>query len=55
VEFPDSRPLLEGSCFSLEPGLYFTDFGLRTEIDVYITHEKPVISGKNRQFAILTC
>jgi Xaa-Pro aminopeptidase len=55
VEFPDSRPLLEGSCFSLEPGVYFDDFGLRTEIDVYITHEKPVVSGKNRQFAILTC
>jgi Xaa-Pro aminopeptidase len=55
VEFPDSRPLLEGSCFSLEPGLYFAEFGLRTEIDVYIEHGKPVVSGKDRQFNILTC
>jgi Xaa-Pro aminopeptidase len=55
VEFPDSRPLLEGSCFSLEPGLYFADFGLRTEIDVYIENGKPVVSGKDRQFNILTC
>lgn len=55
VEFPDSRPLLEGSCFSLEPGLYFAEFGLRTEIDVYIENGKPVISGKDRQFDILTC
>lgn len=55
VEFPDSRPLLEGSCFSLEPGLYFAEFGLRTEIDVYIENGKPVVSGKDRQFNILTC
>jgi Xaa-Pro aminopeptidase len=57
VEFPDFRPLLDGSCFSLEPGLYFSDFGLRTEIDVYIQRGKPVISGGNhpRQFSLLTC
>ncbi|MDR2537430.1 MAG: aminopeptidase P family protein [Treponema sp.] len=55
VEFPDSRPLLEGSCFSLEPGLYFAEFGLRTEIDVYIKNGKPVVSGKDRQFNILIC
>jgi Xaa-Pro aminopeptidase len=45
VEFPDSRLLLEGSCFSLEPGIYFENFGMRTEIDVYIKEGKPVVSG----------
>jgi Xaa-Pro aminopeptidase len=55
VEFPDSRLLLDGSCFSLEPGIYFPDFGLRTEIDVYILRGKPVVSGKDRQFQLLTC
>jgi Xaa-Pro aminopeptidase len=57
VEFPDSRLILEGSCFSLEPGIYFPGFGLRTEIDVYIRQGKPVVSGGNnsRQFALLTC
>ncbi|MDR3114539.1 MAG: aminopeptidase P family protein [Treponema sp.] len=55
VEFPDSRLLLEGSCFSLEPGIYFSDFGLRTEINVYIKQGKPRISGKDRQFTLLTC
>jgi Xaa-Pro aminopeptidase len=55
LEFPDSRPLLNGSCFSLEPGLYFAEFGLRTEIDVYIENGKPIVSGRDRQFAILTC
>lgn len=46
VEFPDNRTLLEGSSFSVEPGLYFDKFGLRTEIDIYIKNREPVISGK---------
>lgn len=55
VEFPDSRLLLDGSCFSLEPGLYFSEYGMRTEIDVYISQGKAVISGKEIQCSILTC
>jgi Xaa-Pro aminopeptidase len=55
VEFPDSRLLLDGSCFSLEPGIYFSGFGMRTEIDVYIRDGKSVISGQDRQFQLLTC
>jgi Xaa-Pro aminopeptidase len=55
AEFPDSRFLLEGSCFSLEPGLYFDGFGMRTEIDVYIKDGGPVVSGGDRQFALLDC
>jgi hypothetical protein len=55
VEFPDFRLLLDGSCFSLEPGFYFSDYGMRTEIDVYIRDGKPVISGQERQFVLLDC
>ncbi|MDR0622875.1 MAG: aminopeptidase P family protein [Treponema sp.] len=55
VEFPDSRLLLDGACFSLEPGIYFSGFGMRTEIDVYIKDGKPVVSGQDRQFQLLTC
>ncbi len=46
VEFPDKRKLLNGSCFSVEPGIYFGEFGMRTEIDIYIENGFPVISGK---------
>jgi Xaa-Pro aminopeptidase len=55
VEFPDARLLLDGSCFSLEPGIYFTGFGMRTEIDVYIQDGAPRISGGDRQFTLLCC
>jgi Xaa-Pro dipeptidase len=53
LEFPDERLLLEGSCFSIEPGLYFPEFGMRTEIDVIISGGRPVVSGPERQAALL--
>jgi Xaa-Pro dipeptidase len=53
-EFPDKRLIREGSCFSIEPGIYLKDFGMRTEINVYIKHNIPVISGGNVQTALLT-
>lgn len=54
-EFPDERLLLDGSCFSLEPGIYFERFGLRTEIDVYIQNGAAIVSGGERQSAPLHC
>jgi Xaa-Pro aminopeptidase len=53
VEFPDSRLLLEGSCFSVEPGVYLDDLGMRSEINAYISGGKPVVSGKKPQFELL--
>lgn len=55
VEFPDERFLLEGSCFSIEPGIYMDDFGLRTEIDVYIKNGLARVSGPEPQLRLLTC
>jgi Xaa-Pro aminopeptidase len=54
VEFPDHRLLLDGSCFSVEPGIYFSEYGLRTEIDVYIDNGRPVVSGGAPQSRLLT-
>ncbi|MCL2705605.1 MAG: M24 family metallopeptidase [Spirochaetaceae bacterium] len=45
IEFPDKRILSNGSCFSVEPGLYFKDFGIRTEINCYIIKNKLYVSG----------
>ena len=55
VEFPDHRELIDGACFSVEPGLYFEDFGLRTEIDVYMKDGRPLVSGGKPQAAFLLC
>jgi Xaa-Pro aminopeptidase len=58
VEFTDTRKILEGSCFSLEPGIYLDDYGFRTEVDVYISGGRPRVSGpgatkQGRQFTLL--
>ena len=37
LETRDERVLIEGICFSIEPGIYLSDFGVRTEIDVFLT------------------
>ena len=36
LETRDMRALIPGICFSIEPGIYLSDFGVRTEIDVFL-------------------
>ena len=36
LETRDARILIPGVCFSIEPGIYLTDFGVRTEVDVFL-------------------
>ena len=36
LETRDVRALIPGICFSIEPGIYLSDFGVRTEIDVFL-------------------
>jgi len=54
VEFPDERVITEGSCFSIEPGIYLEQFGMRTEIDCCIRDGRPEVTGGERQTALLT-
>lgn len=41
-ETHDDRLLLPGTLFSVEPGLYTDEYGVRLEYDIYITSEKEV-------------
>jgi Xaa-Pro aminopeptidase len=43
LETHDVRPLVHGLCFSIEPGIYLEDFGVRCEIDVVLEAEGPVV------------
>lgn len=44
LETEDRRKLMPGHLFSIEPGLYFDDHGVRTEINVLITPAGPEIT-----------
>ncbi len=44
LETKDNRRIIPQTCFSIEPGIYFVDeFGVRTEINVYIGKDKDVV------------
>jgi Xaa-Pro dipeptidase len=54
-ETKDERLILPSTSFSIEPGIYLKgDFGIRSEIDVYISPEGKVIStGGERQREVI--
>ena len=53
VEFPDPRRLIEGSCFSVEPGVYLPGFGIRSEVDVLIRGGAARVTGGQPQMELL--
>jgi Xaa-Pro aminopeptidase len=52
-ETHDDRRLLPGTGFTVEPGLYFDTFGVRTEINVYRAEREVIVTGP-RQTEIVT-
>src|SRR5262249_46968060 len=44
-ETPDVRAVLPNTCFSVEPGIYLPDFGVRSEVNVYFSGDDVVVTG----------
>ncbi|MBX6311991.1 MAG: M24 family metallopeptidase [Isosphaeraceae bacterium] len=42
LETHDERLVLPRTCFSIEPGIYLPDFGIRSEVNVYIGADRQV-------------
>ncbi len=54
LETQDGRRLLPHTCFSIEPGIYLSgEFGIRSEVDVYITEREAIVTGVPIQTAIV--
>jgi Xaa-Pro dipeptidase len=45
LETRDVRRLIPGTCTSVEPGIYLKDFGIRSEVDVYIGEHEAQVTG----------
>jgi Xaa-Pro aminopeptidase len=46
LEIHDERRILPNSCFSIEPGIYLPDFGVRSEINMLVRPNRAEVTGK---------
>ncbi len=51
-ESHDTREIANGVTFSLEPGIYAPDYGMRSETDIYIENGKPIAVGGRQEHVI---
>lgn len=49
----DVRRVSPFTCFSIEPGIYLPDFGVRNEIDMYIGEGEAVVTGEVQRDIVL--
>jgi Xaa-Pro dipeptidase len=45
LETHDTRHLIPGTCNSIEPGIYLPEFGMRSEVNVYIGNGEARVTG----------
>jgi Xaa-Pro dipeptidase len=54
LEIHDERQILPNSCFSIEPGVYLPDFGVRSEVNVLVRPTAAEVTGKiQREIVII--
>ncbi len=46
LEIHDERLILSNSCFSIEPGVYLPEFGVRSEVDMMVRGKSAEVTGK---------
>ena len=49
LETHDERELIPGICFSIEPGIYLPEFGVRSEVNVYVGERSAGTTGAVQQ------
>jgi Xaa-Pro dipeptidase len=45
IEMRDDRTIIPHSCFSVEPGIYLPEFGVRSEVNVYVADRQARVTG----------
>jgi len=54
LEVHDERQILPNSCFSIEPGIYLPEFGVRSEVNVLVRPKSAEVTGKiQREIVII--
>jgi Xaa-Pro aminopeptidase len=54
LETREDRRVLPNTCFSIEPGIYLPEFGVRSEVNVFIDGQSNVhVTGGDPQTSVL--
>ncbi len=46
LETHDERRVIPWTCFSVEPGIYLPEFGVRSEVDVFVDEQRARVTGE---------
>jgi Xaa-Pro aminopeptidase len=53
LETRDQRKIIPGVCFSIEPGVYLPEFGVRSEVDVFVGETRAEVTGQIQRELLL--
>jgi len=51
-ETHDTRKIIPRTCFSVEPGIYLAEFGVRSEVNVYVEEHDAWVTGEMQQAVV---
>lgn len=49
LESHDDRSVIPRTCFSVEPGIYLPQFGIRSEVNIYVDVDKAFVTGEEQE------
>ena len=52
-ETHDDRRIIPRTCFSVEPGIYLPEFGIRSEVNVYVSESDAVVTGEMQRELVI--
>jgi Xaa-Pro aminopeptidase len=53
LETKDDRQILPNTCFSVEPGIYLPEFGVRSEVDMITRPNSAEVTGRIQRELVL--
>jgi Xaa-Pro aminopeptidase len=53
LETHDERKIIPWTCFSVEPGIYLPDFGIRSEVNVFVDEQRARMTGEVQKELVL--
>ncbi len=53
LETHDDRRVIPNTCFSIEPGIYLSDFGVRSEVNVFVDETNARVTGEKQERLVL--